>query len=282
MRGQRVCAVHDAPSTHRRRPLLELRQDQSGGRGMERRGGEGSAAGEAAGRVPSKSTLMARAGPAHGHTGAANPHPTRIGRRRCSRGCCKFSGSSGTSGKGSKRLYFDSNVIGQGGNADRYPGVAPGSTEVSMEASEPQTEDPPRVGPEFSGRLVPCRGGCARSGSALASEPLWPWRSEAVQPASHDARGRNQLPVSSRVRGTSRWSAARESSGGRRLIVASVRGTTSWVESCASRTGGAASNAALDPTGAGCSRLSARIVGRQLPPRRRDRRRLAGARVRLP
>ena len=83
------------------------------------------------------------------------------------------------------------------------------------------------LGRGFLEDSLPCRGGCARSGSASASEPFWPWRSKAAEPASRNARGRNQLPVSSGGRGTSRWSAVAESSGGRRLIVDSVRETTS-------------------------------------------------------
>ena len=60
--------------------------------------------GEAAGRVQSKSTLSACGDQLAAHTGAAYPLPTRVGRRRCSRGCCKFSGSSGTSERGSSSL----------------------------------------------------------------------------------------------------------------------------------------------------------------------------------
>ena len=65
--------------------------------------GEGGGAGETADRAPSKAHER-RPGTHSPHTVATYPLQTRVGRRRCSRGCCKFSGSSGTSERGSSSL----------------------------------------------------------------------------------------------------------------------------------------------------------------------------------
>jgi hypothetical protein len=81
--------------------VVEVRQRSLGPpRVREGTVGEGGAAGEATGsrRIESRKSRARSRSP---HTGAAYPLPTRVGRRRCSRGCCGFSGSSGTSERGS-------------------------------------------------------------------------------------------------------------------------------------------------------------------------------------
>jgi hypothetical protein len=98
LRLRRLLRSGDRNRFSRRRAAPRWRRDKTiGCRWDDRRHG-----GRGCRRIPPREH-RARARTRSPRTGAAYPLPTRVGRRRCSRGCCEFSGSSGTSEGGRNR-----------------------------------------------------------------------------------------------------------------------------------------------------------------------------------
>jgi hypothetical protein len=102
-RSKRLSSLTRASRRQRvSRSVGSATKESRAAKGEDRHGWPGRCGGRGCGPRPIEGSIeRVHGGPARPAPGAAYPLPTRVGRRRCSRGCCRFSGSSGTSEGGS-------------------------------------------------------------------------------------------------------------------------------------------------------------------------------------